>query len=162
MTDAQIIPNVKYLYRAGTGWGFMRFMDIPDAAAPHLVYLRRFIIFKTPWCALYLHQIFLPDKDRDPHNHPFPFISLILRGGYVEERTYGTPNGNGKVLRHSVWRTRKRWSIAKTTLADFHQIKRLSKNTVSLVLCGPRSQDWGYLTVDGFVPYKDYEKCTTN
>lgn len=33
-----------------------------------------------------LHHICTPDLDREMHNHPWSFTSIILRGGYVERR----------------------------------------------------------------------------
>lgn len=33
-----------------------------------------------------LHNIVTPDLDREMHNHPWSFISIVLRGGYIERR----------------------------------------------------------------------------
>lgn len=33
----------------------------------------------------YLHHIDRPDPGFDLHDHPWPFVSIILRGGYTEE-----------------------------------------------------------------------------
>lgn len=50
-----------------------------------VVYLRRFFLFKSRWGNIYLHHILRSDDDPDPHDHPWDFTSLILRGGYVDE-----------------------------------------------------------------------------
>src|SRR5688500_6187293 len=34
---------------------------------------------------VYVHRILAPDPGLDLHDHPWPFVTLILRGGYVEE-----------------------------------------------------------------------------
>lgn len=51
------------------------------------LYLRRF--FMTPKTQLFrprfLHYINRSDEGRDPHDHPGPFTTKILHGGYVEK-----------------------------------------------------------------------------
>src|SRR5574341_215024 len=39
-----------------------------------------------------IHHILRSDRGRDAHDHPWPFVTLILRGGYWEERfdAFGT------------------------------------------------------------------------
>jgi hypothetical protein len=55
-------------------------------------------------------------------------------------------------------RFRQRWSIARTRLTDFHRIRTLiDVPTRTLVLCGPRRQQWGFLTEDGFVEWDKVE-----
>jgi hypothetical protein len=34
--------------------------------------------------AVRIHHILRSDRGRDPHDHPWPFITVILRGGYFE------------------------------------------------------------------------------
>lgn len=42
---------------------------------------------KRVWgVAVFLHHFHASDGERALHNHPWPGLSLILRGGYVEER----------------------------------------------------------------------------
>lgn len=48
------------------------------------VFFRRYDVLKTRWFAVYLHQFFRSDHDRCLHDHPWPFATLILRGGYWE------------------------------------------------------------------------------
>lgn len=151
--------RVEHPYEGGVDWAFMRTMDIADSAAPHLAYLRRFIIFKTPLCALYVHFIYTADGDQDLHNHPMGFLSTVLRGGYTEVRRH-LPDVSGMTwVGITVPRKRYRWSIARTTRKDFHRIVRLhdtERPTVTLLLCGPRKQTWGFLTSQGFVDYRSY------
>ena len=61
-----------------------------------LLYLRRFIIKKPTQkkSGIFLHKIYRSDDDRDPHDHPFGFTSLILSGGYVDEH-YGFSYAKG-------------------------------------------------------------------
>lgn len=37
------------------------------------------------WFGVLVHQIDAPDPGIDLHDHPWPFVSIILRGGYTEQ-----------------------------------------------------------------------------
>ena len=145
-------PGVIKLYEGGKSWVLWDLMDIPDNTDGISTYLRRRIVVKTPWFAVYLHRILLPDTDFWSHNHPFAFWSWVLSGGYVEHR-----------LTRDLWasvRDRDRWSLAFTGLDDFHKITVLESPTfrqgvVTLVLCGPRRQEWGFITTEGFVTWQE-------
>jgi hypothetical protein len=61
-----------------------------------VVYLRRFYLFRSKWFGLnfgdvYLHHIVRSDDDPDPHDHPWGFTGLILKGGYTDHRYTWTP-----------------------------------------------------------------------
>lgn len=45
-------------------------------------YMRRWI-FSCPWFTIRLHHILDSDYGL-PHNHPWNFVSLVLKGGYTE------------------------------------------------------------------------------
>src|SRR4051812_18410184 len=62
---------------------------IEDIDRPGDVYLSRLMLIRTPLFGLYLHIIRRPDWSKCQHDHPWSFITLILRGGY-EERLSGT------------------------------------------------------------------------
>jgi hypothetical protein len=58
-------------------------------------YMTRYFLTSTPkgdetgTPGLYLHRLWIPDADRRTHNHPWEHATTrILRGGYVERRTY--------------------------------------------------------------------------
>jgi hypothetical protein len=129
----------------GRRWAFCSRYDIGDAADETRVYLRRWRIVMTPYCGLYLHQVFLPDEGRLLHNHPYWFIGLVLCGGYVEDR----PDGEFTVRR---WR----WRLMRRT--DFHAIRRLLRTpTWTLLITGRRRQDFAYLADQGLVRHKSLD-----
>lgn len=101
-------------------------------------YLTRWRLFSTPWGGLYLHRMDGPDPRTTLHDHPWRFLSLVLRGGYVERRLDPvTMNVNE---RHRVRR------FNRMGLHDAHAIVRLLKvPTWTLLLVGPRRRTWGYL-----------------
>jgi len=109
-------------------------------------YLDRLRIIVTPWFQIMLHRIYRPDRQRDMHDHPWSFLSVVLWGSYVED----TPAGVKKVH----W-----WNWKSST--DRHSIRECSRRPVwTLVFTGPKRKTWGFW-VDGgtrFVKWTDYEK----
>lgn len=55
------------------------------------LYLRRKYLLDTRWGGIYFHQIVRSDPDRDLHDHPWKFLSILLWGfGYYEHQADGT------------------------------------------------------------------------
>lgn len=122
-----------------------------------LVYLVRLRIVQTPWFAVYLHDIHEPDGDRDPHNHPWAFVSVVLRGYYVE-RVYPAPAA--RHVRKCYWQERRwrRFSVHRMGQHSAHRITDAGPRLKTLIFTGPRASGWGFFTPSGFVPWQDYEK----
>lgn len=49
-------------------------------------YLIRTTLFACKWFSIKIHKALISDSD-GPHDHPWNYLSLILWGGYWEERT---------------------------------------------------------------------------
>jgi len=131
-------------------WKFMRHQRIADKDD---IYLDRFEILTTPWFGIKLHRIYRPDKQRDVHSHPWPFVSFILLGSYVEY-TYDADTGDLDVHR-CAW-------INTKGLRQYHTITSVSRRPVwTLVFHGRKQQTWGFLTKDGLKAWYDYEKLET-
>lgn len=59
------------------------------SGGPHFVIgprylLRWYVIPRNPWLNVYLHQFLHDDEDRALHDHPWWFISVMLKGCYIE------------------------------------------------------------------------------
>jgi hypothetical protein len=133
-------------------WAFLKKMVIPCQGGE--VYLVRYRLIDTPWFGVYLHDIQEPDHDYDPHDHPWNFISVILRGGYIE-KVWPMPwvhLGAGSYRRR--W-LRWSWLAMDTCLA--HRIEEVQPGTWSLILRGKRTRVWGFHTQGGFVPWMEYK-----
>jgi hypothetical protein len=131
------------------------------------VFLDRFGI-GTRWFGIYVHRIVAPDPGLDLHDHPWPFVSLILRGGYAEEyadardaaRLAGfakdplRPAGTGNRGRLRAW---GRWSIHRMPLTIAHRIAVVQAGTWTLVLRGCKSRSWGFYLPTGYVDQRDYD-----
>jgi hypothetical protein len=114
------------------------------------IHFRRWGI-TTPLFGVYVHNITQSDKDRDPHDHPWWFMSLILAGGYVERRvSFKDRRKQGQM------RVRRPGHFFSCKTTEFHKITLL-KPTWTFVITGPRTHDvWGYLTSNGWVDFVTY------
>lgn len=60
-----------------------RWLELP--AYSHLPgYLHRWSVARIGALSVRLHRIFAPDATPFLHNHPFAYVSVVLRGGYTE------------------------------------------------------------------------------
>lgn len=100
---------------------------------------------------LMLHHIHRADTDRHMHNHPWAEShSIILHGGYTEERLTGDGEGTVVLLYEP-------GSQNSLTDKSFHRITAVAPDTWTLFMAGPRTGDlWGFLTEDGFVTHDKY------
>lgn len=72
-----------------TGWEWLRrwftgqpHQIIPSADDPYL--LRWYVIPRNRRLNVYVHKFLRDDDDRALHDHPWWFVTAILRGGYIE------------------------------------------------------------------------------
>jgi hypothetical protein len=116
-------------------WSFMRVRRIRGSDGS--VYLWRLYILSTPWFGLMLHRIFRPDRQRDLHDHPWNFLSVIVLGWYGEN--IQRPGGGQQYVK----RRRFNFKFAE----DRHSIRTVSRVPVwTLVFTGRRRRDWGFWT----------------
>jgi hypothetical protein len=100
--------------------------------------------------AIRVHEILRSDADRHPHDHPWPYLTVILRGGYWESRY----NAEGFLLH-------KRWhgpgSIMFRPANSWHRLDVPEDATATtLFITGKKCQTWGFRTEAGKVPYYEY------
>lgn len=132
-------------------WQFMTRFDINDDKGN--LYLRRWRVIQTPLCSLYLHKIVRGDSDPFVHDHPWVFLSIILRGGYVEVRRDNFTHQLRE--RHVRW-----WNYMSRD--DAHYIKTLDRNpTWTLLFVGRRRRTWGFWVpsrehINGEVPNQSW------
>lgn len=85
--------------------------------------LRRLTLFRCPWFSAMVHWMYEAEPAGWRHSHGWSFVSLILRGWYVEMRDDGA---------------RRRARYNRVRPGEFHRVHSVSKETcVSLVLAGP-------------------------
>lgn len=140
--------------RRSPSWAFMEGFQAAKGDRPYLDRLR---LIQTPMFGLYLHRIHTPDTDRDPHDHPWWFASLVLSGGYTE-RVWDTPELRDRPPFAPRRRVRGRFSLRCLGRRRAHKITEVRGLLWTLVLTGPRRSSWGFWTAGGYVDWRDYLK----
>lgn len=121
------------------------------------IHFRRYSLLSTKWFSIYIHHILSSDEDRDPHDHPFSFQSLILKGSYMERAWYA-PNF---MAMHTA--TYLPGDVIKHQAKDAHKITLLTKEVWTLVLVSGREREWGYRLKDGsWLDHQTYRQLKNN
>lgn len=115
-----------------------------EAKSPYLI--RYYYLNFRPFARITIHNILRSDID-GLHDHPWPFQTYILAGGYWEN----TPGGR-------FWRGPGYNGISLAT--DFHRLEidsdKAGEETWSLFLMGPKEKEWGFLDDGKWVQWKEY------
>lgn len=144
----------------------------------HDPYLSRWFILRCQWLYIFIHKFHRSDEDRALHDHPWNYISLILRHGYWEhsEETclacqhsrgefcpacHGPEgyqcticNRTGKI---AVKKFIRAGSIIWRPATWRHRIELVDgKNAWTLIIRFKRRRDWGFWTAEGFVPWRQW------
>lgn len=133
-------------------WAFMKRFEIPNLDNPTETYLTRWRIIQTPYGSLYLHRMDGPDSRDTLHDHPWAFLSIILRGSYFEQRL-NLRTRRKELKFHRFFNLMRR--------DDAHYIQEILRYpTWTFLFVGRRRRTWGYwrqemeknpLSVHGFV-----------
>ena len=110
-------------------------------------YLTRYYLFlkDRKWFPfnIFLHNFHKGDPD-DLHDHPWPFVTVILKGGYWEH----TPEGK-------FWRGPGSIRFAKSS--QLHRVELCpNTDTWTLFFPGPVLKDWGFMEKGKWVQHEQY------
>jgi hypothetical protein len=119
-------------------------------------YLERYYLFlkereRFPF-NVFLHKFLKGDPD-DVHDHPWPYATLILKGGYYEwVPVFNTIGEKINEIRH--WRGPGHFRTCSA--GSYHRIELDPGVTAwTLFMPGPHKREWGFLT--GKNPRTDWE-----
>lgn len=123
-----------------------------DVVKPEGLYLRRYYVLRTPWFRVFLHWLARDDDDRDPHDHPWSFWTLVLRGGYCDERwcRFMATKFNGhrdvqEPLRVLDDEEPMRPGTLRFREAEHtHRVRDTKPNTWTLIVASPVKRMWGF------------------
>jgi len=129
-------------------------------------YMDRWYIIPPAWnlpICVRLQHIKRADAERIPHNHPYAFKSVVLKGWYVEDQvqdfTELAPGSDQKVfdvraIHHTPFKV---FQIAQE---KYHRLVNMSEGGVWTLIWHPRKAKesaWGYLDEDGtHIPHDEY------
>lgn len=127
-------------------------------------YMLRWYVFpKVPWFRVYVHKFLRSDEDRALHDHPWAFVSLILRGRYVEHTADGATLRLPFTVAYRAARTRHRVQLYR------NEVTGREDPCWTLIVTGPKVREWGFwcqqtlLTIGGrhvesdrFVPWREW------
>lgn len=129
-------------------------------------YMNRYWLLPYDWFGLLekqrsifaarIHQILRSDSDRAFHDHPWPYMTIVLRGGYTEVR----PVFDGSGL--YVGETRKWYgpgSILFRPARSWHRLEiPEGKDAWTLFVTGRYQQKWGFMVEPRYkVRHEDYD-----
>jgi hypothetical protein len=120
-------------------------------------YLERYYIFlkDRKWFPfnLFIHKFLKSDPD-DLHDHPWPYATLILKGGYWEWIPLFDEEGK-KINEVRYWRGAGHFRISKAS--SYHRIE-LDPYVVcwTLFMPGPQHKEWGFLVHNKWISNEQY------
>ena len=115
-------------------------------------YLERYYLFlkdrqRFPF-NVFLHKFLKSDPD-DLHDHPWPYATLILKGGYWET----TPEGR-------FWRSPGHFRVCKAN--SLHRIELdPSVECWTVFMPGPKQREWGFIKNGTWTQWEKYLAART-
>jgi hypothetical protein len=122
-------------------------------------YLERYYLFlrereQFPF-NVFLHKFLKSDPD-DVHDHPWPYATLILKGGYWEwVPVFNTLGQKISEIQH--WRGPGHFRVSSAN--SYHRIE-LDPNITAwtLFMPGPKQREWGFLVKNKWIQWEQYLK----
>lgn len=109
----------------------------------------RYQLLKTRWFNLYLHQLDAPAwHPVGCHDHPWWFITVLLKGGYLEKQSKTFFRDAGINMNVVTLKRRYPGMILYRGAKHAHDVITPYGRSWSLVLTGPKSRDWGFLSCE--------------
>lgn len=96
---------------------------------------------------VFLHHFLPRSADRDPHDHPRPFVTLVLRGAYTD---YAGVRGEPDKMTPGKIRYRPALHTHRTITGE--------RGCWTLVLVGPLKREWGFHKDGAWWPWELYHK----
>ena len=120
-------------------------------------YLERYYLFlkdrKHFPFNVFLHRFLKSDPD-DVHDHPWPYATVILKGGYYEWIPLFNSKGE-KFGETAVWRGPGSFRVCGAT--SYHRIELCEGvDCWTLFMPGPQERDWGFLVKNKWIQHEEY------
>ena len=138
-------------------------------------YLIRYTLISTRFFRCFIHKILRSDDDRDLHDHPWNFATLLLWGRYREQVPYDSPPmflpdgkmivkskivGPGTLVCHKAADCHRldlqQTFKFPTERGDLGPVETQFIPVWTLFMAGPRKRDWGFHTSKGWIQWEEY------
>lgn len=110
--------------------------------------MRWYVIPRNHALNVYLHKFCRSDDDRALHDHPWWFVSILLRGGYLEV----TPDGMRERRAPSIAFRPAQWKHR----VQLHRDSGGERPCWTVIVTGPKRRHWGFWCPSGFVPWEQF------
>jgi hypothetical protein len=95
---------------------------------------------------IFVHKFLRSDYDRALHNHPWAFVSVLLKGEYFEHTE------NGVIHRRAP-------SVVYRPITHRHRVELIEDRPCwTLFLTGPECQRWGFFCQEGYVDSQQFHE----
>jgi hypothetical protein len=116
---------------------------------------------KKPWLKAMIHYFPPNVTDRDPHDHPRSFLTLILRGGYLNTEfvKLDPPLDLAYGIRQN-YMSEFEWMSAGMVrfrrAEHLHLTETGDAGAWTLVVMGPEKRDWGFVAAGRWWAWRPY------
>lgn len=129
------------------------------------VYLDRWGLAWDRVGRIFIHRMTAPDPGIDLHDHPWSFLTVVLWGGYVEQRANIREAQDLAVIADAyptctrgVIEERRPFRPRVMRLDECHTISHLLRRSCwTLVIGGPRRRRWGFYLPSGYMHEAEYD-----
>jgi hypothetical protein len=112
--------------------------------------MTKWTLLSTPLGSVFFHHFIGADWTRDPHDHPTDFVSIGLRGYYVES----VWDRSGTKLYERKWQAP--W-IRTFPATHIHRTEKVDpRGAYTLCLAGRWKNNWGFFLNGQQVTWRDY------
>jgi hypothetical protein len=118
------------------------------------LHFERWAIFESKWLSWYIHRIHKADRDH-LHSYPWNFLSLILKGCYLEENAYDTADGSFC----TGLKIKSPFTVTYCNKSKFHKINTIISGPVyTTMFVWGDTQKWFYRVGKKRIPFEEYRE----
>lgn len=144
--------------------GFHKVTLYDRTASPWPVaYLVRYHILHTRWGRIMLHHILISDPSDCPHDHPWNFVSIMLKGAYTEHRfveKFPRYKFDWLDKHNGRWHTKtyyESFCVLRRPASTAHRLELPEGKTCwTLVITSNKKRAWGFWSIGRWIPWKKF------
>jgi hypothetical protein len=139
---------VRRLLRAGLRRGLDRLAKREVIGQEECPMMVRWQFFNVGWLKAMIHYFPPEVSDRDPHDHPRSFVTLVLRGAYRDE-SWDWNDSKAAPLSPPMKECVSAGAIRYRPAQHLHVVETDRQGCWTLVVMGPVRREWGFVKLTG-------------